>query len=114
MIRRPPRSTLFPYTTLFRSGADLLLDHVVARVRLGAVVFGQAVQGQAHGVSPEKDLSGQTFDSTSLAAGWGRWRRLGRVPRRAGCRSTGAAATGRSRQGSNRPRARPPGSAATR
>src|SRR5438270_9050883 len=28
MIRRPPRSTLFPYTTLFRSqGADLLLVH---------------------------------------------------------------------------------------
>src|SRR2546430_11198161 len=26
MIRRPPRSTLFPYTTLFRSAADLL-DH---------------------------------------------------------------------------------------
>src|SRR5258708_29689578 len=23
MIRRPPRSTLFPYTTLFRSGKDL-------------------------------------------------------------------------------------------
>src|SRR3712207_7698943 len=23
MIRRPPRSTLFPYTTLFRSGVDL-------------------------------------------------------------------------------------------
>src|SRR3989441_4270848 len=27
MIRRPPRSTLFPYTTLFRSlGDDVLLD----------------------------------------------------------------------------------------
>src|SRR2546427_7609588 len=26
MIRRPPRSTLFPYTTLFRSGRDLPLD----------------------------------------------------------------------------------------
>src|SRR3712207_8910667 len=25
MIRRPPRSTLFPYTTLFRSGASLAL-----------------------------------------------------------------------------------------
>src|SRR5690554_6955673 len=25
MIRPPPRSTLFPYTTLFRSGADILL-----------------------------------------------------------------------------------------
>src|SRR3712207_7244126 len=24
MIRRPPRSTLFPYTTLFRSSTDLL------------------------------------------------------------------------------------------
>src|SRR3712207_8618737 len=24
MIRRPPRSTLFPYTTLFRSGRQLL------------------------------------------------------------------------------------------
>src|SRR3712207_8622792 len=26
MIRRPPRSTLFPYTTLFRSVGDALLD----------------------------------------------------------------------------------------
>src|SRR3712207_7520735 len=26
MIRRPPRSTLFPYTTLFRSPAALALD----------------------------------------------------------------------------------------
>src|SRR5687768_18097831 len=27
MKRRPPRSTLFPYTTLFRSLADLLEEH---------------------------------------------------------------------------------------
>src|SRR3712207_7428486 len=26
MIRRPPRSTLFPYTTLFRSAAVVFLD----------------------------------------------------------------------------------------
>src|SRR3712207_8021366 len=26
MIRRPPRSTLFPYTTLFRSPAQVLVD----------------------------------------------------------------------------------------
>src|SRR3712207_8404605 len=26
MIRRPPRSTLFPYTTLFRSDLDLALE----------------------------------------------------------------------------------------
>ena len=28
MIRRPPRSTLFPYTTLFRSGVLLILDEI--------------------------------------------------------------------------------------
>src|SRR3712207_6880492 len=27
MIRRPPRSTLFPYTTLFRSIRDAVFDH---------------------------------------------------------------------------------------
>src|SRR5256885_12690911 len=30
MIRRPPRSTLFPYTTLFRSGEA----HLVAEIRV--------------------------------------------------------------------------------
>src|SRR2546430_6395126 len=31
MIRRPPRSTLFPYTTLFRSGdAVFLTNHQIA------------------------------------------------------------------------------------
>src|SRR2546427_11404967 len=29
MIRRPPRSTLFPYTTLFRSGLGVFLPRVV-------------------------------------------------------------------------------------
>src|SRR3712207_1207323 len=31
MIRRPPRSTLFPYTTLFRSGGPAPADTVVRR-----------------------------------------------------------------------------------
>src|SRR3712207_7994210 len=53
MIRRPPRSTLFPYTTLFRSrprdvvGAldrgDARRDALQARF-VGAVVGGAAVQ----------------------------------------------------------------------
>src|SRR5256885_9698080 len=29
MIRRPPRSTLFPYTTLFRSGGQVNVWHIV-------------------------------------------------------------------------------------
>src|SRR3712207_9098973 len=38
MIRRPPRSTLFPYTTLFRSGVFRpVLDDDQARERAGSV-----------------------------------------------------------------------------
>src|SRR5437867_8934735 len=40
MIRRPPRSTLFPYTTLFRSiQAVSLAGVVVAALGLGFAVF---------------------------------------------------------------------------
>src|SRR2546425_12405854 len=34
MIRRPPRSTLFPYTTLFRSLAQLAARHDVVAITL--------------------------------------------------------------------------------
>src|SRR5438067_3810983 len=34
MIRRPPRSTLFPYTTLFRSLSDLLHHELLELARL--------------------------------------------------------------------------------
>src|SRR2546430_12635539 len=37
MIRRPPRSTLFPYTTLFRSLPDVF-GVVVSKDRLGNLV----------------------------------------------------------------------------
>src|SRR5258707_7811389 len=35
MIRRPPRSTLFPYTTLFRSAALRLYDALESGVQFG-------------------------------------------------------------------------------
>src|SRR2546427_7349539 len=38
MIRRPPRSTLFPYTTLFRSGGAAVIGAVAAAARLGLPV----------------------------------------------------------------------------
>src|SRR5256885_11490382 len=41
MIRRPPRSTLFPYTTLFRSGQTLVLN---MRLDTGNMVFGDSGQ----------------------------------------------------------------------
>src|SRR5260370_10217385 len=47
MIRRPPRSTLFPYTTLFRSLVvqDAQLGHQV-RLRLVRLVPGEADQAE--------------------------------------------------------------------
>src|SRR3712207_8696422 len=41
MIRRPPRSTLFPYTTLFRSAGSSL--HFMGTVRMGAADDGTSV-----------------------------------------------------------------------
>src|SRR2546430_8133531 len=41
MIRRPPRSTLFPYTTLFRSPIELRFKNRVGFV--GALVMGDQV-----------------------------------------------------------------------
>src|SRR3712207_8178795 len=44
MIRRPPRSTLFPYTTLFRSRRDRVVDDAHRRgLRLLAELGGGAV-----------------------------------------------------------------------
>src|SRR2546427_4543400 len=44
MIRRPPRSTLFPYTTLFRSGreAQAVHLHVLPPVELAHLLGGHA------------------------------------------------------------------------
>src|SRR5260221_9772381 len=33
MIRRPPRSTLFPYTTLFRSGLEIDRDRAIVAAK---------------------------------------------------------------------------------
>src|SRR3712207_8717795 len=43
MIRRPPRSTLFPYTTLFRSGVYFRVAmaerrHVIIEVKIGSPI----------------------------------------------------------------------------
>src|SRR3989449_11275272 len=38
MIRRPPRSTLFPYTTLFRSHSDLVRRGGATSPSLGGVL----------------------------------------------------------------------------
>src|SRR2546426_6442567 len=59
MIRRPPRSTLFPYTTLFRSLHEAALRtrhhqpeaHVEADDRLGATARTRSPPGRLDGVA---------------------------------------------------------------
>src|SRR2546430_7633434 len=49
MIRRPPRSTLFPYTTLFRSGQASCVDSklIVGSTRLTVGFFSAAIVGKS-------------------------------------------------------------------
>src|SRR2546429_3340081 len=46
MIRRPPRSTLFPYTTLFRSSRGRKKGQKSATWRIGAQSAAQRAQSQ--------------------------------------------------------------------
>src|SRR5258708_16061854 len=50
MIRRPPRSTLFPYTTLFRSD-ERHGDEAHGQAVAGAAVADRAVPGGARGAA---------------------------------------------------------------
>src|SRR5256885_11410891 len=57
MIRRPPRSTLFPYTTLFRSRAPRLRRQPVREVAEARVDIHLAVRVEARGVRSEEHTS---------------------------------------------------------
>src|SRR5437879_8119688 len=46
MIRRPPRSTLFPYTTLFRSFNDVVAGNSFIKTRFGSSVGTNSVACQ--------------------------------------------------------------------
>src|SRR2546425_8795023 len=54
MIRRPPRSTLFPYTTLFRSPSAVtrLLDLEVAPYQIAATINGVLAQRLVRRICP--------------------------------------------------------------
>src|SRR3712207_8523629 len=60
MIRRPPRSTLFPYTTLFRS---------VVPMRIGFGIKNKTLQAMAAGVpvvGSDRGLEGLAIDGANV------------------------------------------------
>src|SRR5258707_8658118 len=69
MIRPPPRSTLFPYTTLFRSERNLMLDLLGGLpAELDVLLDGEEIEPRAH-------------DGLSLRHGGGRGRHRGAATR---------------------------------
>src|SRR2546430_4439843 len=62
MIRRPPRSTLFPYTTLFRSRDDI--DDAAGHGRAGLVVGRGAL-----GARPAEAEAGHEVDDDAQRGG---------------------------------------------
>src|SRR3712207_8821629 len=74
MIRRPPRSTLFPYTTLFRShglhippALDELAGQPVEQLGVaGLLALDAEVLGRLHQPGPEEPLPGVDRKSTRL------------------------------------------------
>src|SRR3712207_6846462 len=65
MIRRPPRSTLFPYTTLFRSSAPRPAEAPVMRMRRrgsgGVRVIGRPYRGAARSEEHTSELQSRQY-----------------------------------------------------
>src|SRR3712207_8158237 len=74
MIRRPPRSTLFPYTTLFRSRGRRCR---VIRRRVHLLLTGRRVRGDVH--------VQETIPPHGAVHGRGGGRRCGSRPAAPGC-----------------------------
>src|SRR3712207_9562688 len=76
MIRRPPRSTLFPYTTLFRSPAQttltiiriVLLAAVIAHIWAAISLWRQAKRARPNGYVTKKAVA-QSYASRTMR--WG-------------------------------------------
>src|SRR2546430_17202782 len=77
MIRRPPRSTLFPYTTLFRStgdgdglsiGGNHMLHVLRRNVDLNIVLFNNEIYGLTKGQYSPTSRRGTRSPSTPLGS----------------------------------------------
>src|SRR2546426_8565529 len=70
MIRRPPRSTLFPYTTLFRSGADagrcLRVQHRGSGATVAVAITRRGRRRRGGGRDRKRDRKSTRLNSSHL------------------------------------------------
>src|SRR5260370_13451477 len=68
MIRRPPRSTLFPYTTLFRSNVCIGVSQLTLDRAVAVLVFrrGDLAAGSGHDVAQYTTRAGPWRDAGAL------------------------------------------------
>src|SRR2546430_17543628 len=72
MIRRPPRSTLFPYTTLFRSRVrkgQLVADTTIPPA-LGQSIVVRPISGTVLGHPPDDPVFRRIVGTANLVSGW--------------------------------------------
>src|SRR3712207_7156216 len=69
MMRRPPRSTLFPYTTLFRSLLDQRHRHLAERLRELGIALEQLREADRAGESGGPAADNRHSDVDLLALG---------------------------------------------
>src|SRR5437660_7496566 len=68
MIRRPPRSTLFPYTTLFRSGfVRGMVKRIYADYAKDRGIAGGRVRPDAVAVATDEDRKSTRLNSSHVA-----------------------------------------------
>src|SRR5256885_12807314 len=66
MIRRPPRSTLFPYTTLFRSASSTTTEPTVPPTNPGSLQRGDSKRSLASRGSDDVGMDDSDRKSTRL------------------------------------------------
>src|SRR3712207_8671976 len=67
MIRRPPRSTLFPYTTLFRSRVVFGLDRAgITQIAVDAAKLCRKLEDTLPGTEVRYEYSPESFTGTEI------------------------------------------------
>src|SRR5438477_7948786 len=87
MIRRPPRSTLFPYTTLFRSNQLVRLRRV-ARDRLEAQ---PRVRERVHAAVPRVDRKSTRLNSSHMSISYAVFCLKKKKKKKENCKNTSTA-----------------------